>query len=77
MCLVCCVFDSICELFCETIPIFLGVILLLNVMVLFSVGGGALLDRPDVCCACDRNVHLDAPSICLFVFLYAGSYLII
>ena len=36
----CCVFDSVCELF--------GVvaILLLNVMDVFSVGRGALLDRP-------------------------------
>ena len=60
------------------------VILLLNVMVLFSVVGGALLDRPCmvfqrvcVCCACDHSVCLDAPSICLFVFLYVGSYLFI
>ena len=41
-------FDSVCELFGETIAICLGVviILLLNVMEVFSVGGGALLDRP-------------------------------
>ena len=62
VCLVCCVFDSICELF--------GVILLL------SVGGGALLDRPCivfqrmcVCCACDSSVHLDVPSID-FVYVF-------
>ena len=36
-------------------------ILLLNVMDVFSVGGGALLDRP--CCACDPNVHISLPSI--------------
>ena len=42
-------------------------ILLLNV---FSVGGGALLDRPCMvfqkcaCCACDPSVHLSVPSIC-------------
>ena len=37
----------------------------------FSVCGGALLDRPCmvfqrvcVCCACDPNEHLSAPSIC-------------
>ena len=45
------------------------VILLLNVMVLFSVVGGALLGRSgmvfqSVCCACDPSVHLVAPSIC-------------
>ena len=46
------------------------VILLLNVMELLSVSGGALLDRPcivfpKVCvfCACDSNGHLDASSI--------------
>ena len=48
VCFVCCVFDSVCELFGETIRnVFLGVvaILLLNVMDVFSVCGGALLDR--------------------------------
>ena len=46
--LVCCVFDSVCELFGETFGNMFGVIaiLLLNVMAVFSVGGGALLDRP-------------------------------
>ena len=45
---VCCIFDSVCELFGETIRMCLGVvaILLLNVMDVFSVCGGALLDRP-------------------------------
>ena len=45
---------------------------------------GALLDRTCmvfqrvcVCCACDPNERLSAPSICLFVFLYVGSYLLI
>ena len=48
VCLVCCVFDSVCELFGETIRNVLSVvaILLLNVMDVFSVGDGALLDRP-------------------------------
>ena len=62
VCLVCCVFDSVCELLdsvcelldsvCELLDkqfaICLGVvvILLLNVMELFSVGGGAMWDRP-------------------------------
>ena len=32
-----------------------------------------------VCCACNPSERLDAPSIilCLFVFLYVGSYLLI
>ena len=49
VCLVCCLFDSVCELFGEKFPICLGVvaILLFNVMEVFSVCGVALLDRPD------------------------------
>ena len=41
-------FDSVCELFGETIRNMLDVvaILLLNVMEVFSVCGGVLLDRP-------------------------------
>ena len=39
------------------------VILLLNVMDVLRVCGGALLDRPCVCCACDPSVHLYVPSI--------------
>ena len=48
VCYVCCVFDSVCELFSETIRSMFGCgcYLLLNVMEVFSVGGGALLDRP-------------------------------
>ena len=44
----CWVFDSVFKLFGKTILIYLGVfaILLLNVMDLFSVAGGALMDRP-------------------------------
>ena len=30
-----------------------------------------------VCCACGPGVRLDDPSICLFVFLYVGSYILI
>ena len=30
-----------------------------------------------VCCACGPSECLDAPSICLFVFLYVGSNLLI
>ena len=46
-------------------------ILLLNVMDVFSVCSGALLDRSCmvfqrvcVCCACDLNERLRSPSIC-------------
>ena len=48
VCLVCCVFDNVCELFGETIRNMFGVvvILLLNVMDVLRVGGDALLDRP-------------------------------
>ena len=44
----CCVFDSGRELFGETIRYMFGVvaILLLNVMEVYSVGWGALLDKP-------------------------------
>ena len=47
VCLVYCVFDSVCELFDETLLCW-GVvaILLMNIMDVFSVVGGALLDRP-------------------------------
>ena len=58
------------------------VILLLNVMELLSVVGGAPLEIlwssiECVCCACGYSERLDSPSICLFVFLYVGSYLLI
>ena len=47
VCFVCCVLDSVCELFGETIRnVCVVAILLLNVMDVFSVCGGALLDRP-------------------------------
>ena len=46
VCLVCCVSDSVCELFGETIRNIFGVVVMLNVMEVLSVGGGALLDRP-------------------------------
>ena len=49
VCLVCCVSDSVCKLFGETIRNVFGggvAVLLLNVMDVFSVGGGSLLDRP-------------------------------
>ena len=48
VCFVCCRFDSVCELFGETIRNMFGCILLSNVMELLSVVGGALLDMPCV-----------------------------
>ena len=51
------------------------VILLLNVMELFSVCDGALLDRPCMVfqkcarCACDPSVHVSVPSIG-FVYVF-------
>ena len=62
VCFVCCVFDSVCELFCETI-------LLLNVMDVFSVVVLCWIDhvwssKECVYCACDPNERLSAPSIC-------------
>ena len=47
-CLVCCVSDSVCDCLVKQFAIFLCVvvILLLNVMEVLSVDGGALLDRP-------------------------------
>ena len=30
-----------------------------------------------VCCACGPSEHLDAPYICLFVFLDVGSFLLL
>ena len=47
VCLVCCVFDSVCELFGETVRNMFGPsILQLNVMDVFGMDGGALLNRP-------------------------------
>ena len=45
VCLACCVFDSACKLHGETWCLVVGAIMLLNVMEVFSVGEGALLDR--------------------------------
>ena len=72
VCLVCCVFVNC---FVKQFVMCLGVvaILLLNFMDVFSVCGGALLDRPCmvlqkcVCCASDPNERLSAPSICFFL----------
>ena len=48
VCFVSCWFDSVCECSVKQFAMCLGVvpILLLNVMDVFSVCGGALLDRP-------------------------------
>ena len=47
VCFVCCVFDSVCELLGETISDVFGCsCYFVVVMEVFSVGGGALLDRP-------------------------------
>ena len=68
VCLVCCVFVN-CLVKQFAICFGVVVILLSNVMEVFSVGGGAPLDRPCTvsiecaCCACDLSVHLSAPSI--------------
>ena len=55
-------------------------ILLLYVMDLFSVGkvlcwiARVWASKECACCASDPGIHLSVPSICLFVFLYVGSY---
>ena len=61
--------DRVCALLVKYSEIFLVVviILLLDVMKLLSVGGGALLVwsfKECVCCACDPSVHLDSHTIC-------------
>ena len=83
VCLVCCVFDSVCDLFSETICNIFG-------WGCYFVGGcyGSLVcvevkvlccmyrlwsSKECACCACDPSVHLSVPSIG-FV-LYVGSYL--
>ena len=46
VCLVCCVFDSVCESLVKQFAICFGVVvILLNVREVFSVGRGALLDN--------------------------------
>ena len=71
VCFVCCVLDSVVNCLVKQFAMCVGVvaILLLNVMDVFNVCGGALLDRPcmvfqRVCCACDPSERLSAPSIC-------------
>ena len=68
VCLVCCVFDSVCELFGETIRNVFGCSCYF-VMEVFSVCGGAMLDRPymvfqGICVLClYPNMHLSVPAI--------------
>ena len=68
VCFVCCMLvNCLVKQFAICLGVF--VILLLNVMELLSVDGGALLDRPCmvfqcVCCACNPNERLSAPAIC-------------
>ena len=62
------------NLFVKQFAICLGVavILLLNGMEVFSVGEGALLDRPCMvfqCACCDPSVHLSVHSIG-FVYVF-------
>ena len=57
-------------------------ILLLNVMEVFSVGGGAHLDIPRMvvqkcaCCACDPSVHLSVLYIGLVYAFVCRTFLI-
>ena len=73
VCLVCCVFDSVCVLFAMCLSVV--DILLLNVMDVFSVVGGSLLDKrvwsskECACYACDPSVYLSVPSI-WFVYVF-------
>ena len=77
-CFMCCVFDSVCELFGKTIRNMFGCVCYFVVEYegALSVVGGALLDdhvwssKECVCCACRPSERLDAPSIRLFVFCY-------
>ena len=75
-------FDSVCKLFDETIRNMFGcgcyfveyygvVVILLNIMVLFVVVGGVLLDRP---CMVFQRVRLDAPSICFCMSHVISSF---
>ena len=84
VCFVYCVFDSVCELFGETIRNVFGCssILLLNVMELLEVLywiDHVWYSIECVCCACGHSERLDAPFLPygLFVFLYVRSYLLI
>ena len=82
VCFVCCVFvNCLVKQFAICFGVF--VILLLHMMELLSVVGGALwIDHvrssiEGVCCACGPSECLDAPSKCFVCVLYVGSYLLI
>ena len=74
-------FDSVCELVGETIRNMLGVVVILlwNVLKVFSVDEDALLDKKKryssgcACCVCDLSVN----SIGYVYVLYVGCYLLI
>ena len=76
VCLVCCVFDSVCELFGETIRNMCGYgcYLVLNVLkCLVCVEVFCWIDSvwsSTECawCACDPSLHLRVPSIVCFVY---------
>ena len=80
---VCCVFDSVCELLVNQFAMCLGVdaILLLNIMdvcvVVLCWIDHVRSSKECVCCACDPNEGLSAPSICFVCVFYVGSYILI
>ena len=63
VCFVCCVFDGVCELFGDPIRNMFGCVCYFIV----ECDGVVVCWRCSiecVCCACDPNERLDAPSIC-------------
>ena len=74
---VCCVFDSVCEMFGETILNCLVVVVIFRLMLwkcLVCVEVLCLIYRvwsskECACCACDSIVHLSVPSI-VFVYVF-------
>ena len=74
VCFVCCVYDSVCELFVETIRIIFGCVFFFVIECYGLVkccrrcSIGQTNSKEFVCCACDPRERLDAPSIC-FVFV--------
>ena len=85
VCLVCCMFVN-CLVKQFEICLGVGVILLLNVMEVLSVGGDALLDRPcmvfqTMCMLCLSScMHLSVSSIdfvCIFVCRNVSPHLIV
>ena len=87
VCFVCCVFDSVCELFGETIRNMFGCVCYFVVkcdVELLSVVVEVLYwidhvwsSKVCVCYDCGPSKRLDAPSISFVCILYVGSYLLI